>query len=107
MSFLTRLGAIITSKTGGLLVVSGSLSIIAALCFIAVQGINWLKFGHWPHLPLSWAFQELDISYPTTSWRGIQEIIDWCMDCPFSGCLFFMGLALSLIGIKILDREQK
>jgi len=67
-------------KAMGILVLPGLIgpAIFAWQCFM------WLKYGYWHPVPVTAAFQNLGIPYPTTEWAGVQKMIDWVLDLPLS-----------------------
>jgi ABC-type xylose transport system permease subunit len=51
---------------------------------LAWQGYTWLKTGVWTALPISKTFQYFDWPIPSTSWLGLQKMLDWAFDTPTS-----------------------
>jgi hypothetical protein len=43
---------------------------------VAWQVLQWLQFGVWPEVPVSYAFDYFQIRYPAAAWVGVQKIID-------------------------------
>jgi hypothetical protein len=50
---------------GGLLISGG---------ILAWQALQWLQFGFWPDIPVSYAFDYFQIRYPVVAWVGVQKM---------------------------------
>jgi hypothetical protein len=62
----------------------------AILCW---QGYSWLRTGIWTALPISKTFSYFEWPLPSTSWLGLQKMLDWIFDIPTS----LAALVLSLL----------
>jgi hypothetical protein len=69
---------------------------------LAWQGYSWLRTGMWTALPISKTFQYFEWPMPSSSWLGLQKIIDWVFDISTSLAV----LALSFVVVVILGIIQ-
>jgi hypothetical protein len=78
------------------------------------QAYLWLKTGIWTPLPISIVFDYFAWPHRIKGWIGLQSIIDWILDCPFSLLVFFLSFVAVILAVFIeiavramLDREKK
>jgi hypothetical protein len=69
---------------------------------LAWQGYSWPRTGMWTALPISKTFQYFEWPMPSSSWLGLQKIIDWVFDISTSLAV----LALSFVVVVILGIIQ-
>ena len=72
--------------------VRGFFEFIAFLLFLGGPSVfcfqiyTWLKYGYWQPYPLNYF-----ISAPELSWRGVEKIVAFAMNCPASLALIAAG----------------
>jgi hypothetical protein len=64
---------------------------------LAWQGYSWLRTGVWTALPISKTFQYFEWPIPSTTWLGIQKMIDWVFDIPTSAALLVVTFAIVIL----------
>jgi hypothetical protein len=70
------------------------LLILIGPAILAWQGYSWLRTGIWTALPISKAFQYFEWPIPSTSWLGLQKIIDWIFEIPTSVAVFILSFVI-------------
>jgi ABC-type cobalamin transport system permease subunit len=73
------------------------LLILIGPAIFAWQGYNWLRTGIWMALPVSRTFNYFEWPLPSTSWLGLQKIIDWIFDIPTSVAVFALTFIVAII----------
>src|ERR1700687_3709061 len=68
---------------------------------LVYQAYLWLKTGIWTPLPISIVFDYFSWPHRIKGWIGLQSIIDWILDCPFSLLVFLLSLVAIVIGAFI------
>jgi hypothetical protein len=63
---------------------------------LAWQCYEWLKTARWHPVPVADALTALDITYPVSTWAGLQKIIDAVLDLPLSVVTFVVSIVLAV-----------
>lgn len=74
---------------------------------ILYQCLLWLAYGRGTQFRIDEALGKLDIKIPTSSWGGVQIIINGIAETSLSAGIFFGGLAIMLIAFKIEELLRK
>ena len=83
----------------------GWAGVLGGLFVFGYQCFNWLKHNVWPPVPLQrglWAIVGDDTPYwsmPSTGYLGLDEILAWALDLPFSACLIGVSFLIYIFGI--------
>ena len=85
---------------------------LLAASVLSYQIYTWLKFGFWQTLTVSDGLNYLTIHIPTSSWVGVQKIIDWLLySWPLSLGIFVFTIALvwltSALGTDAAREERR
>lgn len=88
---------------GGVIFPAIALGIFAAPITLAAQSIYWLKTGVWPLRSIGDALALLGVSFPPTSWIGVNKAAAFVGDQP----LWLGALALGLLVSHVLLRAIK
>jgi hypothetical protein len=70
------------------------------------QGYSWLRTGVWTALPISKTFTYFEWPMPSTSWLGLQKMLDWFFDIPTSLAAFVISLlvlVLCLVAQELIE----
>jgi hypothetical protein len=73
------------------------LVILVGPAILAWQGYSWLKTGIWTALPISKTFTYFEWPIPSTSWLGLQKIIDSIFDIPTSAAVFVLSVIVLVV----------
>ena len=73
---------------------------------LAMQGIEWLKTGHWPPVPLSAALDYFGVAYPSTDWVGAQKAINFVLDFPLSVVSFVFWMIVIIFVVSALEESR-
>jgi hypothetical protein len=90
-----------------------SAGVFATLVILAYQGYFWFKYGEWLSLQFYEVLQKLNIDFTKLldmNWQGLQKLIFWTLERPFSLIIFVISLIIGLTlimfsKIKINDRH--
>jgi hypothetical protein len=79
-----------------------AIMLIAAGAGFVHQCFFWLQHGYWTQMPL-----REHLHLPSSSWLGVQQIIDWLLDQ--SACLVavIVGFGLATIAMTMADRADE
>lgn len=81
-----------------------SLTFLAACLTVLLQIIVWLKTGEWADGSLKAALYDFDLSglQPTTTWIGINQVVDWAFDLHvFFWVLLVGGLTTFILAVLV------
>ena len=87
---------------GSTIGLAGFLVAISSLGILAMQCLAWLRTGEWTSMPLASAWDYFGWLTPTTSYVGVQNIIDWCLMQPLSIALVIVGVLIYAGGMVVL-----
>ena len=73
----------------------GAVLMLASAVIAGWQCVVWLRDAQWPRVPVRELFVWAGATLPTTSFQGVQEIIDWLLDCPLSVTLLVVGMLVA------------
>jgi hypothetical protein len=73
------------------------LAILTGPAILAWQGYSWLRTGIWTALPISKTFTYFEWPIPSTSWLGLQKIIESIFDIPTSAAVFILSFIVLVV----------
>jgi hypothetical protein len=80
---------------GLVIVVPGTLMIIAGVLTIGGQIVHYLRVGYWTPVTVLQALQEIGL------WVGVQKMIDGFLGLPFGAVSLIAGIVIYWIGFRI------
>jgi hypothetical protein len=73
------------------------LVILIGPAILGWQTYGWLRTGVWTALPISKTFTYFEWPVPSTSWLGLQKMLDWVFDIPTSLAAFLISLLVLVL----------
>jgi hypothetical protein len=85
------------------------LFIVGFVAFFGIVGwqvLQWLQFGFWPDIPVSYAFEYFQLPYPAVTWVGVQKIINVILRWPLSFVVFGVCMVLRWF-FEVAEKQEK
>ena len=94
------------SWVGRALVTVAALSLLWAGWLGIWHGYHWVRYGAGAPYSTRQLFVDLGIGHPSTTWVGLQRVVDGIMAWPAALFLLFAGLALAVVGGNVIERRR-
>jgi hypothetical protein len=87
--------------SGLILIVVGSCLVLIFPTVLLYQIYFWLKYGHWTAMTLWDAYLWTELTFPSTSWVGVDKVTSWIFGFPLSLTAAVIGPIIIGIGATL------
>lgn len=93
-------------QAAGLFAIVLASPVLIGPLILALQGIEWLRSGQWPPVPISSGFRYFNIPMPRAEWVGVQKIIVVVMDFPLSLTVSVVWIGVIIFVVAQIEQHR-